>query len=302
MNDKNVTRIALVLGLLTGLSLALFGVITVKKGSVESTLPKDAVARVNGSIVYQSDFQKALSDLRVGMNVDADTAIRRHVLERLIEEELLVQQAIELGLMRKNRRVRNLLVQSLMDSVMAVASSEQPSGRELRRFYQRHEEYFARQGRVRVQRRFISVPPGESSEQTARKRARRFANQLRGEESYTPASLPMGETESILGVRGKDLPDTYLPPSTLESYVGPTAAKTAFSLPTGSVSEPIRTNGGFWVLRVVDRSGTYIPQFESIRREIENEYIRRAEERALERYLRQLREDASVQISGDLHE
>src|SRR5690606_22347167 len=67
----------------------------------------------------------------------------RDVLERLIEEELLVQHGVDLGLAETDFAARRALVQSVLALAVAERSGAEPSEEELRRFYRENAGFFA---------------------------------------------------------------------------------------------------------------------------------------------------------------
>jgi hypothetical protein len=71
-------------------------------------------AEINGIPILYKDYQRALSlfaqDKRDPLNIED----RELVFERLIQEELLVQQAVSSDLMRSDRRLRSAVLQSMI--------------------------------------------------------------------------------------------------------------------------------------------------------------------------------------------
>ena len=127
-----------VLGVLLGVVTALHGV---NLSSVEE-LPDDVIALVNGKLIREDEYINALALLagdKRGALTDED---RAHVLTRLIEEELLVQQGISRGIVDTDRSVRRAMTQALLDSLIAESASDLPTAEELRNFYQQHLSLF----------------------------------------------------------------------------------------------------------------------------------------------------------------
>ena len=117
--EPQASRRALVLlsvGAAVGLAIAAASLLSVPDRQ-EGLLPRDVVVRVNETMIRESDFnalfKAAASEARQG----ASDALRERVLDRMIEEELLVQRSLELGLARHDRRSRSTLVQALITSV-----------------------------------------------------------------------------------------------------------------------------------------------------------------------------------------
>ncbi|MDA9839284.1 MAG: SurA N-terminal domain-containing protein [Porticoccaceae bacterium] len=72
------------------------------------------VARVNHSPIRQLDYQRALSLLASGKRGELNDQDRELVLQRLIQEELLVQYASDTELLRTNQKLRAAVLQSVL--------------------------------------------------------------------------------------------------------------------------------------------------------------------------------------------
>lgn len=93
-------------GALLGLAAAGAALLAPRAGP--AALPDDVVAVVNGAPVRSADYRRAVAALAADRRDPLGDADRRFVLERLVDEELLVQRALELGLARHDRRVRKI--------------------------------------------------------------------------------------------------------------------------------------------------------------------------------------------------
>lgn len=143
---ERTDRRALLLLAVGGALGALLGLVSAVRGidlfSVK-TPPDDAVALVNGKPIREDEYVNALT-LLAGDKRDALTdEDRAHVLTRLIEEELLVQHGIASGIADTDRSVRTVMMQALMDLIMAESAGELPTEKELQSFYERHLSLFA---------------------------------------------------------------------------------------------------------------------------------------------------------------
>jgi parvulin-like peptidyl-prolyl isomerase len=200
------------------------------------------------------------------------------VLARLIDEELLLQRALALGLVRREPRVRGQLVSVMIDTVLAEARARDPSDEELRAFYQEQREYFRQPGRVRLLHRAV---PGTDA--AARERAVALRTAL--EQGQVPPPDP------ALVVA----PEALLPAGKLEQYLGPSVLETALALPVGATSQPIASTGGYHVVRVEEREPDVVPPFEAVRASVRAEVVRRRGEQALREYLDRLRSEAAIE-------
>lgn len=112
----------LALGALLGIGIALAVVLgNVSANSwTNSNQPLSAsvIAKVNSTEVRLLEYQRALKMLADDRR-DAITDLDRElVLQRLIDEELLIQQGINAGLVRTDMAVRTLVLQSILAGIM----------------------------------------------------------------------------------------------------------------------------------------------------------------------------------------
>jgi hypothetical protein len=89
-------------------------------------LPDSVVARVNHVDIASSEYEKALSMLASEKRDPLTDQDRVLVLERLIEEELLVQHGLSVGLVRREQRLREDVIQSLITSITVEYEAASP--------------------------------------------------------------------------------------------------------------------------------------------------------------------------------
>ena len=128
-----------VVGILLGAATAFH-----KSGSVASALPDDAIASVNGRPIREEEYTRAVAMLAGDKRTEIADEDRTHVLNRLIEEELLIQRGIEIGLVDSDRSVRKAITQAILASIVAESVSVQPAEDELRAFYAENPSLFTR--------------------------------------------------------------------------------------------------------------------------------------------------------------
>jgi parvulin-like peptidyl-prolyl isomerase len=281
--------ILLVAGALVGAALAAAGLTA---SAHSGALPAGVVALVNGQPIGTEDYARMLqavaSDKRDPLSADD----RQHVLDRIIEEELLVQRGLDLGLARQDRRVRADLITTVIGGVVSDANEREPSDDEVAAFFTANRDFFAGPGRIRVRQVFVRVTT--PSDPAAQARAEEAARRLRGGESFDAVAAALGDPPL------STLPDAPLPPSKLRDYVGPTALRAALELGVGEVSDPVRSGTGYHVLQVVERQPDAVPALDEIRPQVVAEFRRRAGERALREYLDELRASATVVVAEPL--
>ena len=280
----------LALGAAAGLTAAALALLA--GDANEGRLPAHAAASVNGELIRLEELDRATAALASDRREPLGEADRARVLERLVEEELLVQRGLELGLARHDRRVRGDLVAAVIELAVSQAGEREPSEAELRDFYERHRAYFARTERLWVERLFVRAG-SQRSETEARTRAAEAAAQLRAGEDFAAVEAALGDPQVA------PVPAGLLPPAKLREYLGPAAAQTAAALAVGETSEPLDAPGGVAVLRVLERAPGFAPPFEEVEEAVRAELLRRDGDAALRDYLEELRERAEVQLRSD---
>ncbi|KPK16042.1 MAG: hypothetical protein AMJ62_07080 [Myxococcales bacterium SG8_38] len=149
-------------GMLLGAGLAIFYIVRLPETGDPTT---DAVAWVHDRPIarasYESALQAVAADRKEGVLRPDD---RERVLQRLIDQELLIDRAIELGLHERDPQIRNQLATAMIDFLVRRAEDEASaaSDSELRAFYEEQRFRFERssQYRIRVEGGDVPVPHG----------------------------------------------------------------------------------------------------------------------------------------------
>ena len=267
-------RWILIAGVLLGALVAGLDLVRADEASA-GTLEDDVVARVDGHPIPRERYERALAAVaadRRGGSVSA--ADRARVLDRLVEEELLVQEALALGLAERDRRVRADLAAAAIDLLVERATQDVPDDATLRRFYEEESGYFRAAVRVRVRHAYFPT-----ADEAARGRLALASGRAATGDAPPPVPLPQG----LVSLRD------------LTAALGPTAAREVASLEPGEASRVIEAGGGYHVVTVLDRrEGRRLP-FERAR--VLGEYRRRAGERALRDLLRARRAEVEIVVA-----
>jgi len=138
-------RWLLVAGLATGAVLAAVGL----RAAPQQALPPEAAARVAGRLILHEAWQRAIAAVAADRRTPLTPQDERHILERLIDEELLVQHGVALGLVENDARLRSTLVSEVVQAAAQAARAE-PDEAQLRAFYEERQAHFAPAARLRV--------------------------------------------------------------------------------------------------------------------------------------------------------
>ncbi len=277
----------LALGAGAGLVCAAVGLLL--SGADGGSLPTNAAATVNGVVIRLAAYERAVEALAADRRGAIGPEERRHVLDRMLEEELLVQRGLALGLARHDRRVRGDIVSAVIELVVSQADDAEPDAEAVRAFYAENRDYFARTERLLVRSLLVRGEPLRSEEE-ARARAEQASARLRAGEDWAAVEQALGDSQIA------PVPYDLLPPAKLREYLGPTSTRTAATLDVGAVSDPQRAASGYRVLQLLERAPGFAPPLAEVESEVRAEMRRRAGDRALREYLDDLRDEADVRV------
>lgn len=288
----------LALGALGGALLASAGVLERPPSKV---VPPEAVAVVNGTPILRVDHERAVQALADAIKKDGEGApdpdrareLSRRALDRLIEEELLIQRGIELGLPERDPQIRaNLSARVIEMTAAPGAEDPAPDERALRAFFEEERDRFQSPPRRRVAVLFFSAPPGADPAKDAD--AKRRATEAR---SRALAGEPQGEAAKLADPLVVSPPDALLPIAKLREYLGDTATRALLDLKEGGVTEPIRGADGYRVVRLLEVRGGELPDFNDVRAQVLDAYRRRQQDERVRALVERRRAEADVVVA-----
>ena len=288
MNDMRETRAkrGLVLGALAGLVIA--GLAAMPNQSALNA--EGAIAKVNDSHIDRTEYAAAYQALVSDTNTAPSLADKRMTLDRLIEEELLVQRGLEIGLLDGDRTVRKAVARAVIQFAIAQNDAAPITEEDLRTHYQDNLARFTPADRLHVERLFIRAT-NDSQAVAARLAAVRTA--LRQGEAFRDVAARLGDP--IL----PPVPQTLLPRAKMIDYLGPELSRTASYLPAGSISDAVKSKNGWQFLYVVANQPGTPPPFEALRAQIGESLQHQRDDAALRHYLDWLRARADIDLAED---
>jgi peptidyl-prolyl cis-trans isomerase C len=279
------------------------------------------VARINGQPIYASQIKKQLqvgeSESKITM-LDRESAgeLKRKLLEQLIDEELLLQQAerqvlvvdsktvedsvegllaayppskaeeemLKRGLDRQSLRQqlkRNLTIAKLLSQEVFERVVVQRD--EIEKYFQQHQGEFVKPERVRVRQILVRTQEEAAHLRKRLQRGESFETLAR-DSSIAPEAAVGGDLGYF--VRGQ------MPKEIEES---------AFSLhQPGQLSQVVASPFGYHLFQLVDRQPAREMSAAEAFEAIEKKLLEEKKKEALALYLRRLREGARIEINFDV--
>lgn len=265
---------------------ALIGAVTAGREVLGTSqrLPSGAAALVNGVPIARVEFEQAIAAAAGDRGSPLDRAEQDHILDRLIDEELLFAHALALDLPRRDARLHSEIVSTLISQVAAPPEGGEPTDAELAQHLEAHRARFQGEPLVRVEALLFAAasdPPGQTAGQRATSAARRLRAGEPMERIADSDRFPL------------PVPTSLSSRETLTAALGPTATRTALGLPEGAVSDPVRTADGHVVLRVLERRAS-VPQLADVRAQVRDALLRKRGEDRLRETIDELRARADV--------
>ena len=267
MIDKKYVNIALIVVFFVSLFISLNSVI------FETNFQLDqAIARVGEKEISRQRFEEIIKVLDDQSNSELTLEKKNLIRERLIDEELLIQRAIELDLVRNDSLVKGNVIQTMFQYIINSNELVEPSEAELREYFSKEKNYFSSGRRYKLKNyTFRNLDDAET--------AINLLNQ-----SDLESFLKLVETESAI-----DLPNVFLTPQKIRDYLGPKVLDELPSLEKGGFSNIFEINEVPIIVICIDILLDNNPKFEEIAEQIKNKFIRDREDSLVKEYIENLR-------------
>jgi hypothetical protein len=249
-------------------------------------------ARVNGREIDAASVDRTVASLDARLR-NSESAARERVVSRMIDEELLVQHALDSGAAETDPEVRAALVRAAIARVNSEIASQSLSESEIGAFYQAHRSAYASPANYQVTALYFESQSFPDIEE-----ARRRADAVR-------SGVRAGQAVESLQRAADVLP--FAPPAqlatarTLANYFGSPLADDLDRLHAGEATEPATFGRGVLLLYLDRRVDGATPPLQSIHDLVQADALRDKQEAALENLLASLRKSARIDVAPDSH-
>lgn len=290
------------------------------------------VAVVNQEIIMLSEVDHWMNPLLEEIQTDDRLQkkeglreLRRKVLDRLIEEKLIDQEAKRSGIKVTKKEIesaieeikeRNHVTQEELEKVLAkdgmtleaftkrlereiqrlkilqevIKMDVKPGEKELLEFYQNHIDRYRSPELYRPSHILFVVPKGASPDQVkeARRRCQQVLDKIKKGEDFGEMALLYSEDLSA-----KDHGDLgYFKKGELL----PAFEREALRLKVGEVSGIVRTDFGFHIIKLMDRKGGEALPFEEVKERVRKDFYEKESEKAFQQFISTLRQRSVIEI------
>lgn len=232
------------------------------------------VAKVNDKEITQQDVMKFLNDLgpQVAMQFQSPEGIKK-VVEELVNQELLFLDAKEENLEEEEEfkaiveENKNILLKNY--ALNKLIQNEDANEEELKKYYEEHKSYFKKPKSAKASHILVNT------EEEAKDILEKINNGMAFEEAAKEYSNCPSKQ------RGGDLGEFS------EGQMVPEFEEVVFTMEEGSISEPVKTQHGYHIIKLENRSEAKEKTFEEVKDEVYKQVIRLKQQ---EKYLQKINE------------
>ena len=302
-------------------------------GQAPGAVVEEIIAQVNDKIIVLSEYKRSLDSLRQelgqehqGLELEAQFQARsKDILRELIDQQLLVQKAAEMGISAENQVVRRLdeirqqmklpsmealeeavnkqmnyedFKQNLRDNFLTqgviqreVGSRVQVTPAEISAYYEQHKKEFERPEGYHIQEILIATEGKPEEELPAlQKKAEEVLAKARKGDDF--AELARQNSDNPTASNGGDA--GFFERGTM----APEIESVANALKRNEVSDIIRTRFGYLIIRLVERTAAGIPPLSEVENQVHERIYLQKIQPAMREYLTRLREESYISLKA----
>ncbi|MDB3995098.1 peptidylprolyl isomerase [Gammaproteobacteria bacterium] len=273
--DKNrFYSFVLFSGILLGALMAAYSVI--EKSNISDY---KWAAKIEDTFIPMEKYLTQLDGLSKDKRSPLTQKDKEYVLERMIEEELLIKRAIDLGVLNDNPMARGTIVQQMIKTIIAENARYEISDSELESFFQENSGFFTKSSRLRIQQIYFSNEQLKDDSLVVAKKA--YDLLKRGDDFESVSKL--GSPSAL------QIPNSLMTLSKVREYIGPSLMNLAKELEINSFTTPIEVSGGYKIIYLIDKELASPPQFNDIKASVSSEFLKRKDDQSLRSYLENLK-------------
>ena len=207
-------------------------------------------------------------------------------MQRLIDDELILQRAESLGVLEADPGIRKILARSAINRMNTESESLPISESQLRDFYDDHQAVFQRPARFAIQAaRFLTTEDALAARH------------------QILAGSRLSETVSFAdGAVLIEMPRSLLPTHMLRRYLGTGLTDAILQLDQDRLSQPIAQDGGLYLLHLLKQQPSQVIPFQQAQSDIIIEFRSRQRQSALLEALVLYKERADIRLNSSLLE
>ena len=256
---------------------------------------RKAVAIVNDVDITEDQFLKYAINLGADIEEEEDKEILELILERMIEEELLVQRGLELNLHTKDVQVRKELIQQVINFIIKIENIE-PTDDELEKYFLKNIKKYESNKQIQIDVIFIKSLDPESQflgteydYKTLENKFDQIYNAIKNKGFVEAKKIYNQETFF-------EIPKDLINIKDCKQYLGPTVCKNLASFEKDQVSNPLFYQDGFYIVKLEDNIKPVVDSsfFENMKDKVIFDFNNERDDIRLKNYIQYLKDKAEI--------
>ena len=242
------------------------------------------VAKIDERVISKEKYEVYLESIAQSRKTGLIDSDPENILERMIDEELLIQRGIDLGMIENDSEIRSIIIQKMISSIISDTDDLKISQTALKDFYSLNQDLFTPSPKLQL----IKLSFDRKNKDYG----------IQARDFLIAGNLP--DAKSLAKNEVITLPNVLLPAMKIREYIGPSLTQIALGLEEGEVSELIELDERFHILVPIRKVLSSAPPFNDVYKEVESEYIRFKGEEMLDEYFDDLRNWYDVVKANEL--
>ena len=246
------------------------------------------LAEVNGGSITTGDFNRELKNLPEYLKAMADTPEgRKEMLDTMVIRELILQQATKDGLDKGaeiEEKLRDLKKRLIVESFLKkkVETESQVSDADLQKFYEQNKEKFKTGEQIRASHILVKTET-EAKDILAKIKAGGNFEELAKKNSVDSSAAKGGD----LGWFGK-------------GSMVPVFEKAALALKEGQVSDVVKSDFGFHIIKLTGKRPAGIRPLEEVKDQIKGAIMPTKQQEVFQKIKEELKKNAKISVKEDV--
>jgi hypothetical protein len=250
------------------------------KSSNQYLRQQNAVALVNDMTISEDQYIKYISTLGIDVLDENDEELLEIVLEKMIEEELLLQKGIELELHKFDIQIRKAIIQQVINSVL-LQNKEEVTEKELREYYENNKNKYQLSKLIHLDIIFLKSQREEDIN------------------SLLEAISTIGFVESKKQFHQElffSIPDRLISIKDCIQLLGTNICKDIFELNLNDISNPIKYENGSLVIQIRNTNKDIVDNdlFNRLYDKILFDFKNSEDDKYFKDYIQYLKENANI--------
>lgn len=253
----------------------------------------EKLAEVNGLAIGSNEFDEAYSrTMRPPAGEQQDeAALKKEVMDRLVSDKLLYQEALRQGL-DKDPKIQRMMINTLLrkDVYGAIKNNDIPDT-ELQAYFDQHKDEFIVPEKVQLRRILIRVDEKTNDEAAKGKIDGLLAEVQKNPDSFK--DVAMRDSQDAFARRGGDMGFVS---KDGKAGIDPKVIEEAFKLEAGAISGVFKTDEGYNIVQAVNKRERVERTFEQMKGAVLRKLKAEKSKEIQDQYVAKLKTNAKISI------